>query len=169
MRTEILDRFCIFGEKHLRDLSNEFVGRYCHFERPHQGIGNIPPMADEEPATETFTTGRVRCRKRLGGLLKSYYRSAACRTKFAGTDSMSSPWRRKPTVGFFRSDAINAIDSQEYGLRRGGVRLVGELGNARDATLAFASLSDEAATSRRPSIVSSSSAMNGNRSPWRFG
>ncbi len=77
LRHELLDHFCILGEKHLRHLLNEFVRRYYHFERPHQGIDNVPPMADEEPSTVKFTAGRVRCRKRLGGLLKSYYRSAA--------------------------------------------------------------------------------------------
>ncbi len=63
--------------EHLRHLFNEFVTRYCHDERPHQGIDNVPPLADEEPATVKFPTGRVRCRKRFGGLFKSYYRSAA--------------------------------------------------------------------------------------------
>ena len=28
LKTECLDHFCIFGEKHLRHLLNEFVGRY---------------------------------------------------------------------------------------------------------------------------------------------
>lgn len=77
LRTEILDHFFILCEKHLRYLLNEFVVRYYHFDRPHQGIGNVPPMADKEPATVKFSTGRVRCRKRLGGLLKSYYLVAA--------------------------------------------------------------------------------------------
>jgi hypothetical protein len=45
-----------------------------HEERPHQGLGNrriVPPIHDP------LTKGRVFCRQRLGGLLKSYYRKAA--------------------------------------------------------------------------------------------
>ncbi len=77
LKIECLDHFCIFGEKHLRHLLNEYIVRCFHFKRPNQGIGNVPLMADEEPATVKFPAGRVRRRKRLGGLLNRYYRIAA--------------------------------------------------------------------------------------------
>ena len=43
-------------------------------DRPHQGMGN---RRLTEPAEPPPKEGRVLCRERLGGLLKSYYRQAA--------------------------------------------------------------------------------------------
>jgi len=42
-------------------------------QRPHQGLGNefIAPQATK------IGTGPMKCRERLGGLLKFYYREAA--------------------------------------------------------------------------------------------
>lgn len=62
-----------FGEKHLRHVLAEFSDYYNH-ERPHQGLGNRRIIA---PAHDPPTKGRVYCKQRLGGLLKSYYRKAA--------------------------------------------------------------------------------------------
>jgi len=80
-RTECLDHFLACGEKHLRHLVKEFVSHY-HEERPHQARGNVPlPVAEAadagEPPLLPFPAGEVRCRKRLGGLLRHYYRAAA--------------------------------------------------------------------------------------------
>lgn len=77
LKIKCLDLFCIFEEKHLRHLFNEYIVRCFHFERPNQEIGNVPLMADDQPATVKFPAGRVRRRKRLGGLLKRYFRIAA--------------------------------------------------------------------------------------------
>ena len=49
-----------------------FVDHY-HEERPHQGLGNECIA----PKTTLTGTGSVRCRERLGGVLKFYYRAAA--------------------------------------------------------------------------------------------
>jgi putative transposase len=81
LRTECLDHFLILGESHLAHLVREFVEHY-HQERPHQAKGNVPlpvAAADDagEPRTLPFPTDEVKCRKRLGGLLKHYYREAA--------------------------------------------------------------------------------------------
>jgi hypothetical protein len=70
--SECSDRLVLLGEGHLRAAVREFVQRY-HEERPHQGRGN----ALIAPKTTVFGTGQVNCRKRLGGLLKFYYRQAA--------------------------------------------------------------------------------------------
>src|SRR5215475_2708378 len=53
-------------------LPFEFVDHY-HEERPHQGLGNelIAPQA------KGIGTGPLKCRERLGGVLKFYYREAA--------------------------------------------------------------------------------------------
>ncbi len=78
LRTECLDHFLICGESHLRHLVNEFVEHY-NLERPHQGVGNVPlpDIGQNEPRILPFPSGEVRCRERLGGLLKHYYRNAA--------------------------------------------------------------------------------------------
>jgi hypothetical protein len=53
-------------------------GHY-HEERPHQGVGNVPlPEAGEDaPRVLKFPSGEIKCRERLGGLLKHYYCAAA--------------------------------------------------------------------------------------------
>jgi transposase InsO family protein len=69
IREECLDRLILFGERRLLRAIDEFVAHY-HGERNHQGLGNdlITPAA----AAGT----QVRCRDRLGGLLRYYYRAA---------------------------------------------------------------------------------------------
>ena len=67
----------ICGENHLQHWVNEFTAHY-NAERPHQGIGNVPlPKAGEdEPPIVAFPSGQVKCRLRLGELLRHYYRAA---------------------------------------------------------------------------------------------
>jgi putative transposase len=77
LRTECLDHFLILGERHLGHLVREYVEHYNE-ERPHQAKGNVPlPDADRDPVILPFPSGEVRCRERLGGLLKHYHRAAA--------------------------------------------------------------------------------------------
>lgn len=78
LRTECLDHFVILGERHLRHIIREWERHYL-VERPHQGVGNVPlTEADsDEPRIVPFPSGAIRCRERLGGLLKHYYRAAA--------------------------------------------------------------------------------------------
>ena len=72
VKSECLDRIVPLGERHLRAAVHAFMDHY-HEERPHQGLGNelIAPM------TAAGGPGPVRCRERLGGVLKCYYREAA--------------------------------------------------------------------------------------------
>jgi len=71
-KSECLDHIVPLGEAHLRSAVRAFAHHY-HEERPHQGLGN-----ERIAPTATLTgTGPVRCRERLGGLLKFYYRDAA--------------------------------------------------------------------------------------------
>jgi hypothetical protein len=77
-----LDHFLILGEGYFRHLITEYA-KYHNEERPHQARGNVPlPVAEAEDAGSPAlpfpsTFGEVRCRERLGGLLKHYYRAAA--------------------------------------------------------------------------------------------
>lgn len=83
---ECLDRFVVFGEQHLNHLCDEYVAHY-HEERPHQSLDNIPVKAPRKWGRPRVKPGRltdeavplseVRCRQRLGGLLKSYSRKVA--------------------------------------------------------------------------------------------
>ena len=70
-KSECLERI-VPGEGHLRAAVRAFVQHY-HEERPHQGLGNELIA----PQTTSIGTGPVRCRARLGGLLKFYCREAA--------------------------------------------------------------------------------------------
>ena len=72
VKQECLSRLILFGEPSLQRVLTEFVAHY-HFERNHQGKGNVLlfPAARAEPHCRT-----VRCRERLGGLLRYYSRAA---------------------------------------------------------------------------------------------
>jgi putative transposase len=74
VKEECLSNVILFGERALRHAIEEYVGHY-HKERNHQGRGNVllfPSMQSGQGR------GRfVKCRERLGGLLKYYHREAA--------------------------------------------------------------------------------------------
>jgi len=76
VRTECLDNFVIFGERHLRHLVKEFIGHYLT-ERYHQGIGSQIIRPKASPSNDNTMLGAIGCRSRLGGLLNYYYREAA--------------------------------------------------------------------------------------------
>ena len=68
-----LEQMIFFGEDSLRNAIRHFVAHY-HVERNHQGLNNRLIVATETIGT---TTGTVRTRRRLGGMLNYYYRQAA--------------------------------------------------------------------------------------------
>ena len=67
-----LDRLILFGEHSLRRAIREFVTHYQH-ERNHQGLGNCLIVSE----LLSKTSGTIRRRERLGGMLNHYYRAAA--------------------------------------------------------------------------------------------
>jgi transposase InsO family protein len=71
IREECLDRLILFGERRLFRALDEFVAHY-HGERNHQGLGNELIIRETRPLRGT----PVRCRERLGGLLRYYHRAA---------------------------------------------------------------------------------------------
>jgi putative transposase len=71
VRAECLDRLILFGERRLIRVLDEFVAHY-HGERNHQGLGNDLITPEPRPLAGTH----VRCRERLGGLLRYYHRAA---------------------------------------------------------------------------------------------
>jgi putative transposase len=74
VKEECLARLILFGEAALCRALNEYVAHY-HHERNHQGKGNVLlfPLASQGKERACH----VRCRERLGGLLKYYDREAA--------------------------------------------------------------------------------------------
>jgi transposase InsO family protein len=71
IKEECLDHLVILGEAHLRRTLQEFAAHY-HQERNHQGLDDrlIVPEPTGPP------DDAIRCRPRLGGLLRYYYRAA---------------------------------------------------------------------------------------------
>ena len=82
IRRECLDHFVFFGVRHLDGVANSWLEHY-HAERPHQGRENellFRPRGTKKAAggeMVTLSLRDIRCRKRLGGLLKHYERVAA--------------------------------------------------------------------------------------------
>jgi hypothetical protein len=75
VREECLSRLILFGDASLSRALTMFTEHF-HRERNHQGKENVLlfPAADQRVGS---TDGNVRCKERLGGLLKYYYRDAA--------------------------------------------------------------------------------------------
>jgi hypothetical protein len=70
VKEECLSKLILFGEASLRRALTEFIEHF-HAERNHQGKGNVllfpaGKVGQQKPRT------RVRCRERIGGLLKYY-------------------------------------------------------------------------------------------------
>jgi putative transposase len=74
VKDEALSPLILFGERSLRYALNEYIIHY-HAERPHQGKGNMVLMPS--PSHRGERQGPIRCRERLGGLLKYYSQEAA--------------------------------------------------------------------------------------------
>jgi len=71
IREECLDRPILVGERRLLNALKEFMVHY-HEERNHQGLGNDLIA----PTPRASGRGGIRCRDRLGGLLRYYYQAA---------------------------------------------------------------------------------------------
>jgi transposase InsO family protein len=74
VKEEALSRLILFGERSLRHALTQYETHY-HQERPHQGMGNVVLMP--LPGHRTARQDPIRCRERLGGLLKYYDCDAA--------------------------------------------------------------------------------------------
>jgi transposase InsO family protein len=74
VKEECLARLILFGEKALQHALREYT-TYYHHERNHQGKGNVLLLPSVRQDTER--AGPMRCRERLGGLLKYDTREAA--------------------------------------------------------------------------------------------
>ena len=74
VKEECLSRLLLFGESSLRRALQQYIVHY-HEERNHQGKDNRILFPARPEARRNM--GAVRCRERLGGLLKYYETEAA--------------------------------------------------------------------------------------------
>ena len=75
VKAEVLSKMILFGERSLHHCLEQFVGHF-HTERNHQGKGNVilfPAPVDRMGES----SGEIRGRERLGGLLRFYDQEAA--------------------------------------------------------------------------------------------
>lgn len=72
VREECLDKVLIINQAHLRRVMREYVA-FFNTARLHQGIDQQIPI----PRASRATSGPVRCRSVLGGIIHDYYRDAA--------------------------------------------------------------------------------------------
>ena len=73
MKEECLSKVVLFSERSLRRALSDYVEHY-HAERNHQGKGNVLLFPR---GTNVCRKQPVRCRERLGGLLRYYHQEAA--------------------------------------------------------------------------------------------
>ncbi len=73
VRSECLNHFVIFGERHLRLLLREFIEHY-RSERYHQGLGGRIIEHRAWPNNDNAPSRGIQRRARLGGVLNFYYR-----------------------------------------------------------------------------------------------
>ena len=74
IKEECLSKLILFGENSLRRVVSDFVEHY-HHERNHQGKDYLL-LFPTSASPLAGPPGTIRCRERLGGLLKYYSRAA---------------------------------------------------------------------------------------------
>jgi len=75
VKGEVLSKLILFGETSLRRVLKEYLVHF-HQERNHQGKDNVL-LFPSNPQSASSSERSIRCRERLGGLLKYYHREAA--------------------------------------------------------------------------------------------
>ncbi|MGW6022487.1 integrase core domain-containing protein [Streptomyces sp. NPDC055099] len=72
LRREVLDHSLIWNESHARQVLEAYA-RHYNRHRPHQARGQLPPLAQEHPASGTnLTTHRLLRTRVLGGVINEY-------------------------------------------------------------------------------------------------
>jgi hypothetical protein len=76
VKEKCLSRLILLGEESLRRALTQYSERY-HRERNHQGEANQLLFPSPRGPDQRRPQGAIRCRERLGGLLKYYERRAS--------------------------------------------------------------------------------------------
>jgi hypothetical protein len=72
--------WCVYSETVVATTFTRCVRKFvkhCHEERSHRSLGNELILRSRPSPGSQAPSGRVACQERLGGVLKSYHRSAA--------------------------------------------------------------------------------------------
>ena len=76
IRWECLDKFIIFGKRHLGHLISEFV-TYYNTRRAHMERDHLPPLSEAPEEIETVNLDQIEVKSYVGGLVKSFENKAA--------------------------------------------------------------------------------------------
>ena len=76
IKLECLNKFIIFGKRHLDYLVAEFVDYYNH-HRSHMERDHLPPIRQEPEEVDSLRLDEVEIKPYVGGLVKSFERRAA--------------------------------------------------------------------------------------------
>jgi len=75
IKQECLDHFVVCGMQHMDVLCREYL-EYYHTEWPHQGRENELLVGKGAQAGDLLKLSDIKCKERLGGLLRPYQRKA---------------------------------------------------------------------------------------------
>ena len=76
LRWECLDKFIVFGKRHLDYLVGEFM-EYYNNHRSHMERDWLPPVREEPEEVDTLKLDQIEVKSYVGGLVKSFERKAA--------------------------------------------------------------------------------------------
>ncbi|WP_339613145.1 integrase core domain-containing protein [uncultured Rubinisphaera sp.] len=76
IKLECLNKFIVFGKKHLDYLTDEFTS-YYNTKRSHMERDHLPPIREEPDEVTTISIDQIEVRRYVGGLIKSFERKVA--------------------------------------------------------------------------------------------
>ena len=76
IKLECLNKFIVFGKKHLDYLTIEFTS-YYNTKRSHMERDHLPPIREEPDEVATISIDQIEVKKYVGGLIKSFERKVA--------------------------------------------------------------------------------------------
>ena len=76
IKWECLDKFIVFGKRHLDYLVSEFVD-YYNTTRSSMVRDHLPPIREEPEKVESLKLDQIEVRSHVGGLVQSFHRKAA--------------------------------------------------------------------------------------------
>jgi len=76
IKLECLNKFIIFGKRHLDHLLAEFTDYYNH-HRSHMSRDHLPPVREKPHEVEKLSVEQVEVKSYVGGLVKAFERKAA--------------------------------------------------------------------------------------------